>query len=72
MKRIDLHGLRYEEAEIQLEDFILCQTPPFEIIMGNTKGMNDIVTGLLEKYDLSAFHPHANNLGSIVVTERIQ
>ena len=72
LKSIDLHGLRYKNAEINLEDFILEEQPPFEVIIGNSEGMSKIVKKLLEKYNLSAFHLNPNNTGSVMVVEMLQ
>ena len=70
-KSIDLHGLRYSEAELDLEDFILANTAPFEVITGNSEGMAKIVQKLLNKYNLSAIHINPNNFGAVMVTERM-
>ena len=39
MKTLDLHGVRHEEVERLLENFILLNNPPLTIITGNSDYM---------------------------------
>ena len=46
MKTLDLHGIRHEEVERLLENFILLNEPPLKVITGNS----DYMRGALEKF----------------------
>jgi len=39
MKVLDLHGVRHEEVERLLENFILLNEPPLKVITGNSHYM---------------------------------
>jgi len=39
MKVLDLHGVRHEEVERLLENFILLNNPPLKVITGNSNYM---------------------------------
>jgi hypothetical protein len=67
---IDLHGLSHDDVVGELEDFLCLNDPPFEIITGNSLKMQEIVFGMLNKYNLDAYYQHHNNLGSILVVEK--
>jgi hypothetical protein len=53
MKVLDLHGVRHEEVERLLENFILLNEPPLNIITGNSDKMREIVTYLCAKHKIS-------------------
>ena len=46
MKVLDLHGVRHEEVERLLENFILLNNPPLKVITGNSTYMR----GKLERF----------------------
>ena len=52
-KQLDLHGMRHDEAERQVENFILLNDPPLSIITGNSDRMREIVTYLCAKHKIS-------------------
>ena len=39
MEELDLHGVRHEEVERLLENFILLNEPPLKVITGNSTYM---------------------------------
>ena len=39
MKTLDLHGVRHEDVERLLENFILLNEPPLKVITGNSDHM---------------------------------
>ena len=43
MKVLDLHGVRHEEVERLLENFILLNEPPLKVVTGNSTYMQDKV-----------------------------
>jgi hypothetical protein len=62
--KIDLHGVKHEEVQGILDDFIFNEKPPFEIITGNSMEMKNIVFSVLKEYKLNYFKI---NEGSLVV-----
>ena len=66
-----MHGCPHAEAESEVENFIIQHDPPYEIITGNSDMMQDIVRNILNKYKLDAFYRHPNNLGCLIVVDRI-
>jgi hypothetical protein len=52
-KQFDLHGLRHDEAERQVENFILLNDPPLSIITGNSDKMRSIVEYVCNKHKIS-------------------
>ena len=52
-KQLDLHKMRHEEAQRQVENFILLNEPPLSIITGNSDRMREIVTYLCAKHKIS-------------------
>ena len=52
IKQLDLHGIRHEEVDRLVENFVLLNEPPIRIITGNANGMRDIVTEVLDRHDM--------------------
>ena len=52
-KKLDLHKMTHEEAQRQVENFILLNEPPLSIITGNSDKMREIVTYLCAKHKIS-------------------
>jgi hypothetical protein len=69
MKRLDLHGVPHAGVAVQVEDFLLRMALPAEIITGNSTHNQRVVAKTVRSLGLYSFHPHPNNLGSVVVTE---
>ena len=69
MRFLDLHGKKHEEIEVLVEDFVLLNDCPLEIIMGNSLVMEKIVKKVLEKHNLNYSYSSDLNLGSIIVTD---
>ena len=53
IKQLDLHKMRHEEAQRQVENFILLNEPPLSIITGNSDKMRSIVETLCVKHKIS-------------------
>lgn len=66
-KSLDLHGVKHQEAEAIIEDFILLTTPPFKIITGNSSIMKEIVKNLLEKHNFEYKDGDFYNQGYILI-----
>ena len=52
IKQLDLHGIRHEEVDRLVENFVLLNEPPIRIITGNSHKMKDIVTEVLDRHDM--------------------
>jgi len=51
-KTLDLHGVRHNDVERLVENFILLNEPPLIIITGNSQRMNEIVINKLMVNDI--------------------
>ncbi len=67
MKSLDLHGVMHEDVERLVENFLLLNETPLEIITGNSLVMKEIVLKLIEKYKFRYHYKNYINLGSIVI-----
>jgi len=52
-KKLDLHKMTHEEAQRQVENFILLNEPPLSIITGDSDRMREIVTHLCATHKIS-------------------
>jgi len=66
---LDLHGVRHQDVELLVENFILANKLPVKIITSNSNTMKKIINSVLEKYNLKQLTPTAHNLGEIIVYE---
>ena len=53
LHRLDLHGIRHEEVDRLVENFVLLNTPPMRIITGNSHKMRDLVTNVLDRLSIN-------------------
>ena len=53
MKTLDLHGVRHEEVERLLENFILLNNPPLTIITGNSDYMRAALENFCIKHKVT-------------------
>ena len=53
MKVLDLHGVRHEEVERLLENFILLNEPPLKVITGNSNHMQGKLEMFCSKHNVS-------------------
>tara|TARA_R100000008_G_scaffold86670_1_gene80785 strand:+ start:859 stop:1062 length:204 start_codon:yes stop_codon:yes gene_type:complete len=51
-KQLDLHGVKHEEAERLVENFVLLNKPPLKIITGNSDKMRNIVQSICGKHGI--------------------
>ena len=52
MKTLDLHGVKHEDVDRIVENFVLLNTPPLTIICGNSDRMIRLVKDTLDRiYD---------------------
>ena len=52
MKKLDLHGVRHIDVERLVENFVLLNKPPLEIICGNSGRMVRLVVDVLERHNI--------------------
>jgi DNA-nicking Smr family endonuclease len=53
MKELDLHGVKHEEVERLLENFILLNNPPLKVITGNSEYMRTQVEAFCGKHKIN-------------------
>ena len=53
MKVLDLHGVRHEEVERLLENFILLNEPPLKVITGNSTYMRGKLETFCDKHKIA-------------------
>ena len=52
MKELDLHGIRHDEIDRLIENFVLLEEPPLTIICGNSDKMIRLVRETIDRiYD---------------------
>lgn len=68
METLDLHGIRHYRVDYLVENFILLNSPPMRIIVGNSDKMQELTKSVLERYNFIGSPEHYYNLGSIIVT----
>ena len=52
IKKLDLHGIKHEDVDRLVENFVLLNNPPIRIITGNSNQMRDIVVEVLSRHDI--------------------
>tara|TARA_Y100000816_G_C25695145_1_gene367575 strand:+ start:375 stop:575 length:201 start_codon:yes stop_codon:yes gene_type:complete len=50
-KRLDLHGVKHEDVDRIVENFVLLNSPPIRIITGNSEKMMELTLNVLNKHD---------------------
>ena len=50
INKLDLHGIRHEEVDRLVENFVLLNEPPLTIITGNSQRMTEIVFNTLTAF----------------------
>ena len=51
--KLDLHGIRHEEVDRLVENFVLLNQPPLTIECGNSDKMLRLVKDVLDRYDIN-------------------
>ena len=52
-KKLDLHGVKHEDVERLLENFIFLNNPPLTIITGNSDYMRTMLEKFCSKHKIS-------------------
>ena len=56
MNKLDLHGVRHNDVERLVENFVLLNEPPLTIITGHSDRMKQIVVNILMIHEID-FEP---------------
>ena len=67
MNKLDLHGMRHEEVDRLVENYVFLNELPVEIITGNSDKMIGIVKDVLERNDFEYTIGDFFNQGYITV-----
>ena len=51
-KQLDLHGVRHQDVERLVENFVLLNEPPLRIITGNSEKMIRLVINVLDEHSI--------------------
>jgi hypothetical protein len=49
MKKLDLHGIKHEDVDRVVENFVLLNESPIDIITGNSQKMQELVLDVLNR-----------------------
>ena len=52
IKTLDLHGVRHDDVERLVENFVLLNEPPLKIITGNSDRMVELVIKVLNRHNI--------------------
>jgi|TARA_Y100000034_G_scaffold70465_1_gene85032 hypothetical protein len=52
MKKLDLHGVKHEDVDRVVENFVLMNEPPLEIITGNSDKMPTLVRAVFDRHNI--------------------
>mgnify|MGYP003118558630 FL=1 len=55
-KKLDLHGIKHEDVDRIVENFVLLNNPPLTIITGNSQKMSEIVREVLVRHNIYFEH----------------
>jgi len=50
-KRLDLHGVKHEDVDRLVENFVLLNSPPMKIITGNSERMMELTLDVLDRHE---------------------
>ena len=53
LKQLDLHGIRHEDVDRLVENFVLLNNPPIRIITGNSNRMTELVVDVLDRHNIT-------------------
>jgi hypothetical protein len=64
--KLDLHGIKHADVDILVEDFVLTNKVPMQIITGNSETMRKKTIKILDNHNFK-WMIMAHNLGEIIV-----
>lgn len=65
---LDLHGVKHQDVDVIVEDYILLHKPPFKIITGHSTKMKKLTMTVLDRHEYKYQDGVLSNLGCILVT----
>ena len=65
---LDLHGIKHQDVDVIVEDYVLLNKPPFKIITGHSKAMKDLTIAVLNRHKYKFQDGVLSNMGCILVT----
>ena len=68
MNELDLHNVRHPDVYIKVENFVLLNNTPMNIITGRSEKMIWLTTNVLKKYRFK-YVIYSHNPGMIIVLE---
>lgn len=68
MKELDLHGIKHEDVDRIVENFVLLNELPVRIITGNSMKMIELTKKVIERHQLKWEH-HNPNFGAMIITD---
>ena len=71
MMKLDLHGIRHEDVDRLVENFILLSDVPSKIITGNSDRMKELVKNVIERHGFDWKYDEPN-YGCLIVIESTQ
>ena len=71
MKRLDLHGIKHEEAEVLVYNFLLSNDLPVKVVTGKSEPMQSIVKKIIGENGMGWHYESSNNFGCLVVTNSV-
>tara|TARA_Y100001973_G_C5063230_1_gene263793 strand:+ start:337 stop:558 length:222 start_codon:yes stop_codon:yes gene_type:complete len=52
IRELDLHGIKHEDVDRLVENFVLLNTLPLRIITGNSNKMRELVVDVLNRHSI--------------------
>jgi hypothetical protein len=52
LSRLDLHGVRHDDVDRVVENFVLLNTAPMRIVTGNSDRMVELVLDVLNRHNI--------------------
>jgi len=71
MMKLDLHGIRHEDVDRLVENFILLSDVPSKIVAGNSDRMKELVKNVIERHGFDWKYDEPN-YGCLIVIESTQ
>ena len=71
MMKLDLHGIRHEDVDRLVENFILLSDVPSKIVTGNSDRMKELVKNVIERHGFDWKYDEPN-YGCLIVIESTQ
>jgi len=68
MKRLDLHGIKHEEAEVLVYNFLFSNDLPVKVITGKSEPMQNIVKKIVGENGMGWHYERSSNFGCLIVT----